>query len=288
MIKTSIFNDEVSHNFIEALDLMSSWGQETIDLREHIFGETVIDDMSDAQRDELLNILSRYRFEIGCIGTRKLIADPDAEKNSMITLLKRLIITAKAVRTNYIRICTFAPRPEDEELRQKMLISAVPLMRELAEISAAEGITLLLENKPSSITNRGSEMADFLSKVNHPAVKAQWDAVNSWIGGYYNFEQDYNNCKDFIGSVHLKGAMGNKANRTLYDRGGVMGRDEVPHNEIVERLVKDGFKGNITLDLSVSSVNREEFSMTNAEICRVSLEYTKELIRETENKYSKG
>ena len=265
---------------------MSSWGQETVDLREHIFGETVIDDINDAQRDELLNILSRYRFEIGCIGTRKLIADPDAEKNNMITLLKRLIITAKAVGTNYIRICTFAPRPEDEYLRRKMLVSAVPLMREFADIAAAEGITLLLENKPSSITNRGSEMAEILTKVNHPAVKAQWDAVNSWIGGFYDFEQDYENCKEFMGSVHLKGAMGSRDNCAVYDRGGVMGRDEVPHNKIIEWLVKDGFKSNITLDLSVSSVNRKEFAMTDADICRESLEYAKAVIREAEKKYS--
>ena len=129
VIRISIFNDEVSHDLIEALDLMSSWGQDIFDLRENIFGETLIDDISNAQRDELVRILSGYKFDIGCIGSRKLIADPDFNKEEMIEILKSLIKTAKAVNTRSIRICSFAPRPEEEELRQKMLVPAVPLMK---------------------------------------------------------------------------------------------------------------------------------------------------------------
>jgi sugar phosphate isomerase/epimerase len=286
MIKTSIFNDEVSHDLIEALDLMSSWGQEILDLREYIFGKTVIDEISDAQRDELFGILSKYKFEIGCIGTRKLIVDPGSDKNEMIKLLKRLLVTAKAVKTGYIRICSFAPRPENEEARLEMITPSVPLMKEFADIAGAEGITLLLENKPTSVTNKGSEMTDFLGRVNHPKVKAQWDVVNSWIGGYHNIERDYADCKDFIGSVHLKGAMGKKDEPGIYDRGGVMGQDEVPHRTVVECLVKDGFKNNITLDLAVGSIKKDEFNMTRQEISRTSLEYTKKLIKETEEKFS--
>jgi sugar phosphate isomerase/epimerase len=286
MIRTSIFNDEVSHNLTEALDLMTSWGQDIFDLREYIFGKTVIDEISDAQRDELLQILSRYKFDIGCIGTRKLIADPDADRLEMINLLKRLIKTAKAVNTDYIRICSFAPRPEEEGVRLNMLAPAVPLMKEFADIAGAEGITLLLENKPTSITNKGSEMAEFLGRVNSPAVKAQWDVVNSWIGGYYNIDKDYEDCKDFIGSVHLKGAMGKKEDPKVYDRGGVMGQDEFPHRAVVERLMKEGFKNNITLDLSIGSIKKEEFNMTRGEISRVSLEYTKKLVKEAEEKIS--
>lgn len=286
MIRTSIFNDEVSHNFIEALDLMDSWGQDIFDLREYIFGETVIDNISDAQREDILQILSRYRFDIGCIGTRKLIANPDADKAEIINLLTRLIKTAKAVKTQYIRICNFAPRPKEESLRQQMIALAIPLMKELADITAAEGITLLLENKPTSITNRGSEMADFLGRVNHPNVKAQWDVVNSWIGGYYNIESDYLDCKDFLGSVHFKGAMGKSGAFEIYDRGGVMGQDEVPHQAVVERLVRDGFKNNITLDLAIGSINNEEFDMTRAEISRMSLEYTKKLVKDAETEFS--
>jgi len=287
MIRTSIFNDEVSHNFIEALDFMSSWGQDIFDLREYIFADTVIDSISDRERDELLKILSGYKFEIGCIGTRKLVTDPDADKGEMINLLRRLIVTAKAVKTGYVRICNFAPRPKDEETRLKMIAPAVPLMKEFADLAAAEGITLLLENKPTSITNKGSEMADFLGRVNHPNVKAQWDVVNSWIGGYYNIEKDYADCKDFLGSVHLKGAMGKKEDPMRYDRGGVMGRDEVPHRMVVERLVKDGFKHLITLDLAIGSIKKEEFNMSREEISRVSLEYTKKLVKETEDTFSK-
>jgi len=165
-----------------------------------------------------------------------------------------------------------------------MLAPAVPLMKELAEIAGAEGITLLLENKPTSLTNRGSEMAEFLSKVNSPAVKAQWDVVNSWIGGYFGIEKDYSDCKEFLGSVHLKGAMGKKDDPGIYDRGGVMGQDEVPHQTVVERLVKDGYRGTITLDLAVNSIKKEEFNMTRQEISKISLEYTKKLVKEAEEK----
>jgi len=287
MIRTSIFNDEVSVNLTEALDLLSSWGQDLVDLREHIFGDTVIDNISDSEREELVKILSRYKFEIGCIGTRKLIVNPDADKAEMVKLLKRIIITAKAVKTGFIRICTFDPRPKDEETRKKMIIPSVPLMREYAEIAAAEGITLLLENKPVSITNKGVEVADFLERVNRPNVKAQWDVVNSWVGGYYNIDKDYADCKKYIWSVHLKGAMGKKEDPKIYDRGGVMGRDDVPHKMVVEKLVKDGFRNNITLDLTIGSIKKEEFNMSMAEISRESLGYAKKLVKEAEDQYLK-
>ena len=271
---------------------MSSWGQDIFDLREHIFGETVIDEINDAQRDELSKILSRYKFDIGCIGTRKLVSDPDLDKKEMIEVLKGAIKTAKAVNTKYIRICNFAPRPKEEDLRLKMLAPAVPLMKEFADIVAAEDITLLLENKPTSLTNKGIELADFLSRVNHPSVKAQWDVVNSWIGGYswsggfLSIKKDYEDCKDFIGSVHFKGAMGKKEDPKTYDRGGVMGQDEVPHKEVTQLLVKDGFKKNITLDLSIGSIKKEECNMTRQEISRVSLEYTKKLVKEAAEEFS--
>jgi len=286
MIKTSIFNDEVSSNLREALNLLDSWGQEIVDLRENIFGNTVIDDINERELSELMVILSGYKFEIGCIGSRKLICDPGMEKNELFLLLNKLnklTKIAKTVKTAYIRICTLAPRPDDEDSRQKMLESAVPLMKELANHAAKEGIILLLENKPTSITNSGREMSDFLYKVNHENIKIQWDAVNSWIGGFKDFEKDYMNCREFIASVHLKGAMGKKDEPEIYDRGGLMGQDDVPHEKIIENLIRDGFKNNITLDLSVVSVDRNEFNLSDAEIAKASLEYTKGVIKRLSN-----
>ena len=283
MIKTSIFNDEVSSNLREALDFLDSWGQEVVDLRENIFGNTIIDDIDERELSELVEILSRYKFEIGCIGSRKLICDPGMEKNELFLLLNKLIKIAKTVKTSFIRICSFAPRTADEDSRKKMLELSAPLMRELANHASNEGIILLLENKPTSITNRGREMSDFLSMVNHEGVKIQWDAANSWIGGYKDFERDYLDCMDLIASVHLKGAMGKKGEQEIYGRGGLMGQDDLPHEKIIENLIRDGFKNNITLDLSVVSIDRKEFNMSDAEIAKASLEYTKDIIKRLSN-----
>ena len=81
--------------------------------------------------------------------------------------------------------------------------------------------------------------------------------------------------------------MGKKTAPEVYDRGGVMGRDEVPHKAVVEKLVKDGFKSNITLDLAIGSSIEKEFAMTRQEISKLSLEYTRKILKEAEELFSR-
>ena len=282
MLKVSIFNDEVSKDLDEALALLDSWGRPVFDLRESIFGDTVIDDISDEQRDILKEKLSHYNFEIGCIGTRKLIIDPSVDTSVNEALIARLIKTAKTFSVPFIRICNVAPRPDSEAERHDLMLRSVDEMRNLAELAYAEGITLLLENKPTSITNKGTELVEFLDLVGSKGLKIVWDAANSWIGGFYGPLIDYEICKKYIGIVHLKGAVGAAEDKTIYDHSEVMGDDEFPHQEIIDRLIADGYSGPITLDLATDSIDRPD--MTKAKISKISLDLTEKMILAAEEK----
>lgn len=277
MIEVSIFNDEVSKNLDEALSLLSSWGQEWLDLRESIFGQTVIDEISDSEREVLVEKLSKYSFKIGCLGTRKLVVTP-GDAGEEFSVIPKLIKTAEAFKVPFIRVCT-EKRPEsDMELRMKMVKASVDNMKRLSDIAAKHGITLVLENKPSSLTNRGVEMAEFLAMVDHPNLKLVWDAVNSWQGGLYDPDGDYQACKKYIGIVHLKGAMGKADKQDVYERGGIIGEDEFPHDRIVKTLIKDGYDGRITLDLAIGAIKGKERRLERADISKLSLERMKDII----------
>jgi sugar phosphate isomerase/epimerase len=277
MIEVSIFNDLVSVELDEALSILQSLGQKWVDLRENIFGETVIDDISDEQREILVAKLKPYHFNIGCLGTRRLVASygPGTKE---LDVLKSLIKTAIAVRTNVIRVCT-EERTEDLKKRMEDVKATIPNMRKLCDLAAEYNLILALENKPSSITNRGCELREFVEMVNRPNLKVVWDAVNSWQGGLYDIENDYQQIKEIVGIVHLRGAVGKPNQPAVYDRSEIIGEDQFPSNKIVSWLVTDGFKGRITLDLSIGSIPRYQQNQLNrSEIAKLSLERMKEII----------
>jgi len=277
MIEVSIFNDLVSRNFDEALSLLDSWGQKWLDLRENIFGDTVVDDISDKEREIMLAKLKAYKFSIGCLGTRRLVASYGAGEKEL-QVLERLIKTALAVKTDFIRICN-EDRTEDMKKRAEDARATVPNMRKLCDRAAEFGITLVLENKPASITNRGRELRECADMVGRPNLKVQWDAVNSWQGGFYDVKKDYGYVKNIIGIVHLRGAIGKPEDPMVYNRSGILGEDEFPNREIVEWLLADGYDGRITLDLSIGSIKEyKEKKMGGADISRLSLVRMKEII----------
>jgi sugar phosphate isomerase/epimerase len=279
MIEVSIFNDLISEELDEALLILQSFGQKWIDLRENIFGDTVIDDISDEQREVLVAKLKPYHFNIGCLGTRRLVVSYGSGTKEL-NVLGNLIKTAMVVQTKFIRVCT-EERTEDLRKRGVDAKATVPNMRKLCDLAAEYDLTLALENKPSSITNRGCELREFVEMVNRPNLKVVWDAVNSWQGGLYDVGNDYQQIKEIVGMVHLRGAVGKPNQPTVYDRSEILGEDQFPSPEIVRRLVADGYNGRITLDLSIGSIPRyQQNQLSRSEIAELSLKRMKEMIIE--------
>jgi len=277
MIEISIFNDQVSKDLDEALQTLDSWGQKWIDLRESIYADTVIDDISDEQREILTEKLRPYKFNIGCLGTRRLVASTGSGEKEM-SVLEGLIKTALVVKTNFIRVCN-EERTGDLKKCEEYARATVPNMRKLCDRAAEYNITVVLENKPSSITNRGCELREFVELVDRPNLKVVWDAVNSWQGGLYDVMNDYKEVKDILGVVHLRGAVGKKDNPKVYSQSELLGEDDFPNKEIVKKLVADGYRGRITLDLSIGSIKRyKDKEMTAAEVSKLSLDRMKKMV----------
>jgi sugar phosphate isomerase/epimerase len=277
MIEVSIFNDLVSKDLDDALTLLQSWEQKWVDLRENIFGETVIDDIDDEQLAILVAKLKHYQFKIGCLGTRRLVASYGSGEKEL-KVLQNLIRTAMAVRTDIIRVCT-EDRTKDLRRRAEDVKATVPNMRQLCDLAAEYHLTLALENKPRSITNRGCELREMVEMVNRPNLKVVWDAVNSWQGGLYDVANDYQQIKEIVAIVHLRGAVGQPNQPTVYDHSEVLGDDQFPSSKIISRLVADGYNGRITLDLSTGSIPRFRCSqLSGSEIAQLSLKRMQAMI----------
>jgi sugar phosphate isomerase/epimerase len=286
MISVSIFNDQISETLEKSLISIKQWGFDRVDLRERIFGDSVIDMINDLQRDLLVELLSTYPLSVGCLGTRRLVVRPEGLP-SQINILDQLIKTALAVRTSYIRICT-EERTTDMTARHARSRAAVANFRVLCDLAGEHGITLVLENKPTSITNRGSELSEMVAAVGRKNLQVVWDAVNSWQGGFDDVTADYVAIKDMIGIVHLRGAIATPNDPHVFGSSEVLGDDTFPNRAIVDWLVQDHFAGQITLDLSLGQIERyQNKTLSGADISRISLKRMTTMVREAINNSQK-
>jgi sugar phosphate isomerase/epimerase len=286
MIAVSIFNDQISENLEEALLSLKQWDYDRVDLRERIFGESVIDMISDQQRVAIVEMLGKYPLTVGCLGTRQLVVSPEGLPYQ-VKILNQLIKTALAVKTAHIRICT-EERTTDMTARHTRSRATVTNFRALCDLAGEHGITLVLENKPTSITNRGSELCELVAAVGRKNLRVVWDAVNSWQGGFTDVTADYAAIKDILGIVHLRGAIARPDDPLVFGSSEVLGDDTFPNRTIVDRLVQDRFDGQITLDLSLGQIERyQNKALSGADISRISLERMTTMVREAINNNQK-
>lgn len=247
--RLGVISDEVSNDFIEALDWIQAEGLKYVEIRM-VDGINVAN-LSDEQVEWVHKEVVNRRLCISALASPlfKCALDPSrpveagdrfgqAEESvdAHFAKLDRTIEIAQKLGTSLIRIFSFWREREPAEYAD---VVAAHLSK-AADIAAQHNVTLLLENEGSCNGGYAFEVASLVRKVNSPNLKALWDPGNEALGEHWSYPRVYNEVKDLLAHVHLKDA--------LIESGGKpscvpIGTGSVPYVQQILDLENAGYKG---------------------------------------------
>ncbi len=174
MIRLSAFADEISKDPVEQLDVLESHGIRHIEFRS-IYGANVLD-LSESQHLDFRQLLRSRGFGLSAIGSpvgKIKITDSFEEHLSRIELALGLAEFYEAPR---VRIFSYyMPAGEDPASHREETIRR---MGAIAELAAARGITLFLENEKGIYGDTAARVLDILATVDSPSLSHAFDPAN--------------------------------------------------------------------------------------------------------------
>jgi len=243
MFKLSVITDEVSQDLevaagfakrfnLNGLEIRSLWGKKSQEL---------LGDLGKIKR-----ILSDYGLEVSAIASPFFKADIDSEKEyrEHLKILRNCSALAKSLDTNIVRGFTFWRKGSLGDYLERI----VEKFQKPLEIIEAEGITLGIENEPSTFVGNGWELALFLDRLGSKNVKAIWDPGNDTFdpSGEIPYPDGYRHIRGRIVHVHVKDGVRRGAEGRY--EGAAIGEGDVDYLGQLRALREDGYKGHLSLE----------------------------------------
>jgi sugar phosphate isomerase/epimerase len=241
-LKLSVITDEVSQDLSKVVKFAVEHGFDGVEVRT----------LWNLRPHELVERAGEIRRELASAGLSvSAIASPvfkcrlesDPEVQEHLRILERCIELAKALDTTIVRIFTFWRSGSLDERLKVILEKFAPAV----DIAVDEGVTLAVENEPSTHVNNGRRLRQFLEAVGRPSVvRGVWDPGNDvWDPeGEQPYPEGYNYVRGLFVHVHVKDG------RRLGTRHEFVpvGEGEVNWLEQVRALVRDGYSGYLSLE----------------------------------------
>jgi sugar phosphate isomerase/epimerase len=147
--------------------------------------------------------------------------------------LREMLDVATAVGADQLRTYTRFSGTSSE-----MIAATVRDLAEVAPAAEQRKVNILLENHEDF---RGSAIADILSQVDHPRIRALFDYGNSQMVGEDPLEA-LEAMAPFATAVHMKDHVVVEHDDSLHVQGVVMGTGKLPIAEMTDRLYETGLR----------------------------------------------
>lgn len=257
-MKISIITDELSSDVASAIELGTSWGCDT--------------------------------FEIRNAWLKRMPNAPDILVNRIWTTVQTYGVTVSGIspgifkgRTNddYKRVKVFADSVEEIEFHQKKLVPAsfefaerlgtkvivvfsfvrptgprdpeipdavVDYLGPVANEAEARGLTLALETEHGTWADSGENARKIVDAVGSKGLQINWDPSNIIAGhsGEDAFSVGYEHAKGAIANVHVKDVT--KDPVTGENEWSILGEGDLDWNEHLKVLKRDGYDGYVSLE----------------------------------------
>lgn len=165
---------------------------------------------------------------------------PDrALRESSVRALERWIAFASLLGARNVRVYG-----GDDGCGRASWSHAVDSLRELARCATDQGVRLLLENHPGTLTVTGSETARLIADVGHDALRALYDPANVLWHSDENWEQTLELQRDIVAYVHVKDYAIADGQRHAC----AVGAGVVPWPAILTRLREIGYVGDLSYE----------------------------------------
>lgn len=245
----TILNSMAGREFEAALDRHVKWGLQWLDLKDCIFGKSIVD-LTDQELSLASRLISERGLRVYALSTslfaENLEAGEDVFRDRHLSALPRVLEIARELSPTVIRLIAASTT------RRQTVTDAISYAKTespwlfglydeaIAQIAEA-GFTTVIENESTgSLLSNPQEVLDFFASLrNSKQAMFTWDVVNMWQVGTFPTLEVYEALKPVMGYIHLKGGQSEGSSRLLKWKSPL---DEAswPVREITERVAQDG------------------------------------------------
>ncbi|HEV2495608.1 MAG TPA: sugar phosphate isomerase/epimerase family protein [Terriglobia bacterium] len=253
--KLGIITDEITENFEQALDFISSYSLGWCELRE-LWRKNIMN-LSREELRRARELIQQHHLEVSDIGSpvfkynlpemparpekrdtfRADFTDQDSDR-----LIEQSFELARFFGTPKVRIFSFW-RVEDPE-------KAYPYVRarlaKAAERAAQSHITLVLENEHECNIGTGKELGRLLRDINSPALRGNWDPGNAAMLHEVPYPDGYREVRGLFAHMHVKDVR--KDPRTGKLTWAPVGGGFIDWRGQLQAVVDDGYDGTMSLE----------------------------------------
>lgn len=169
--------------------------------------------------------------------------ESDREVEEHLQILKRCVELAKTLDTRIVRVFAFWRSGSLDERLGAILEKFAPAI----DIASDEGVTLAVENEPSTHVNNGRRLRQFLEAVGRPSVvRGVWDPGNDvWDPeGEKPYPDGYSYVRGLFVHVHVKDGRRLETRHEFVP----VGEGDVNWLEQVRALIRDSYNGYLSLE----------------------------------------
>jgi L-ribulose-5-phosphate 3-epimerase len=246
-MKLAICADEISQDFLTAVELGVDWGLRWYELRRFRSGR--VPEISEGDRERILPIAKDYGVAISALSPGLFKAPLGAPEvaRGLNELLPRTFDLAHEVGTDRVLIFSFERDERAKRLGpQEFPAEVVDRLGQMADAAAAAGIRLFLEPEPGCWGDTGLNAAALIRQVGRDNLRLNWDPANSFsAGAEHPFPREYEQVKDLVGHVHVKDIAADDKGRR---RAVPVGEGLIDWRGQIQALLRDGFDGFFTIE----------------------------------------
>lgn len=243
----SIISDEVSQDPAVVGSFIRDFQLGGFELRS-MFGRA-FKDLTSRDVAEIKALVSREGWQVhGCATpVFKCELDDKAAILEHVEIFKRSLETATSLGCGLVRVFTFLRRPE--ELSRPVADRIGSHLAPLADLAAAAGMRLGVENESSCRVGSGAEMLRLEGSFAHPSAGWIWDPCNVLYvpGGGGPATADFSKLAGKIIHIHVKDAVATPGGSSLA-RPTPVGSGDVGWGQHLKEIRASGYGGLISLE----------------------------------------
>jgi sugar phosphate isomerase/epimerase len=167
------FGDEIDPDPSVQIAVLKALGANAIEVRS-AWGVNVVD-LDDDQLAELKAVLARGRMRVSAVASPIGKVHVDADPQSEVDRLARVIRVADALGTRNIRIFSFFLEDRAPESARDAVLAR---MSRLADAAERAGVVLLHENEKGIYGDTPDRVLDIIESVGSSALRVAWDSAN--------------------------------------------------------------------------------------------------------------
>ena len=218
-------------DIVEAIKLFSSLGLDGMELVAQQ-GTPFHIDLPDAEIERITAASREYALPIVTLTPYfwAINSENDAERRENINGLKKAILLAKRMGAKFVR--SYGGKDTASGTEEAKFERSVEALKEAGKLAEENGITILVENHPGTMTRTGTATADMIKAVNMNSVRALYDPCNVLNDTDEDWLTTFEVQQDVIGYVHCKDYRMKGTERVAC----VVGEGVVPWLEIMRKL----------------------------------------------------